>query len=71
MSVKTIETTLTWTAFEWPNKESHPKRYGKYFVQRNCGKIHWETWNGASWAYNANEIAYWAEVTLPKLKTHG
>lgn len=34
-----------WVAYDWNNINSRPKTYGKYFVHRKDGKVHWETWN--------------------------
>jgi len=47
--------------------ETRPTKYGKYLITRKDGKIHWETWNGSGWAYNHNEIRYWAEIKPPCL----
>ncbi len=50
---------------EWISVEENPKEYGKYFVHRKDGKVHWETWNGSGWAYNGNVITHWKETTPP------
>jgi hypothetical protein len=34
-------------------------------ICRKDGKIHWETWNGCGWAYNHNEIRFWANILSP------
>lgn len=60
------QSTHTWTKYDWNNPISHPPAYGKYFVQRKDRKSHWETWNGAGWAYNENSIEWWAKITPPK-----
>jgi hypothetical protein len=54
-----------WVAFDWNKPETRPTKYGKYFVRRKDGKIHWETWNGSGWAYNGNVITHWMEVKPP------
>ena len=54
-----------WVAFDWNKIETHPTAYGKYLICRKYGKIHWETWNGSGWAYNHNEIRYWAVIVPP------
>lgn len=54
-----------WVAFDWDKPETRPTKYGKYFVHRKDGKVHWETWNGSGWAYNGNVITYWMEVKPP------
>ena len=54
-----------WVAFDWHKPETRPTKYGKYFVHRKDGKMHWETWNGSGWAYNGNAITYWMEVKPP------
>lgn len=54
-----------WVAFDFNKKETHPKTYDKYLICRKDGKIHWETWNGSGWAYNHNEIRYWASIKSP------
>jgi hypothetical protein len=66
--VKLLESQLThsWTKYTWENPVSHPPAYGSYFVHRKDGKIHWETWNGAGWAYNEKVITHWAKITTPK-----
>jgi hypothetical protein len=65
--VKLLESQLTqsWTKYSWGNPNSHPTEYGSYFVHRKDGKIHWETWNGAGWAYNEKVITHWAKITKP------
>jgi hypothetical protein len=60
------QSTHSWVKYSWENPISHPPVYGKYFVQRKDGKIHWETWNGAGWAYNESVIDYWANIIPPK-----
>lgn len=54
-----------WVAFDWSKIETRPAKYGKYLVCRKDGKIHWETWNGSGWAYNHDEIRFWAVITPP------
>lgn len=65
--VKLLEnqSTHTWIKYSWDEPVSHPPAYGSYFVHRKDGKIHWETWNGAGWAYNENVITFWAKITKP------
>ena len=58
---------INWVAFDFENKKTHPSKYGKYFVHRKDGKIHWETWNGNGWAYNGNVITFWKEIKPPCL----
>ena len=41
-----------WIIYDWDKPETRPTKYGKYFVRRKDGKVHWETWNGSGWAYN-------------------
>jgi hypothetical protein len=60
------QSTHSWVKYSWENPVSHPPAYGSYFVHRKDGKIHWETWNGAGWAYNEKVITYWAKITMPK-----
>jgi len=54
-----------WVAFDWDKPETRPTKYGKYFVHRKDGKVHWEIWNGSGWAYNGNVITHWMEVKPP------
>ena len=54
-----------WVPFDFMKLETRPQKYGKYLICRKDGKIHWETWNGSGWAYNHNEIRYWAEIISP------
>lgn len=49
----------------WALVSEKPTKYGKYFVRRKDGKVHWETWNGSGWAYNGNSITHWSEIVLP------
>lgn len=58
---------INWVAFDFSKLETRPPKYGKYLITRKDGKIHWETWNGSGWAYNHNEIRYWAEIKPPCL----
>ena len=58
---------INWVAFDFYKLETRPPKYGKYLITRKDGKIHWETWNGSGWAYNNNEIRYWAEIKPPCL----
>jgi hypothetical protein len=58
---------INWVAFDWNKIETRPTAYGKYLICRKDGKIHWETWNGSGWAYNNNEIRYWAVIVPPCL----
>lgn len=58
---------INWVAFDFMKLETRPPKYGKYLITRKDGKIHWETWNGSGWAYNHNEIRYWAEIKPPCL----
>lgn len=54
-----------WTKYNPMDQATHPKEYAKYFVCRKDGKMHWETWNGTTWAYNGSEIIYWKKVNPP------
>ena len=54
-----------WVAFDANKIETRPTAYGKYLISRKDGKIHWETWNGSGWAYNHNEIRFWAVIVPP------
>ncbi len=58
---------INWVAFDFDKLETRPPKYGKYLIARKDGKIHWETWNGSGWAYNHNEIRYWAVIKPPCL----
>jgi hypothetical protein len=58
-----------WVAFNSNDRKTLPKKHGKYLICRKDGKIHWETWNGSGWAYNQNQIAYWAVIVPPDKKT--
>mgnify|MGYP003629689814 FL=1 len=62
-----LYSVINWVAFDWMKIETRPTKYGKYLITRKDGKIHWETWNGSGWAYNHNEIRYWAEIKPPCL----
>ena len=60
-----LYSVINWVAFNWMKIETRPTKYGNYLITRKDGKIHWETWNGSGWAYNHNEIRYWAEIKPP------
>jgi hypothetical protein len=52
--------------YGWKNyPDERPKNYGKYFVMRKDGKVHWETWNGTGFAYNNNEITHFMIISTP------
>lgn len=54
-----------WIPFDSNDSRSHPIEYDRYFVCRKDGKIHLETWNTSGWAYNHNEIRFWAYIISP------
>lgn len=56
---------IFWIPFDFSDLEKRPKVYGRYFVCRKDGKIHMETWNGTGWAYNHNEIRFFAVIKNP------
>lgn len=56
-----------WVKYNFNKLETRPMIYGKYFVRRKDGKIHWETWNISGWAYNENSITHWMVIVPPKL----
>lgn len=56
---------VRWQPFDFKKIETRPTEYGKYLICRKDGKIHWETWNGSGWAYNHNEIIFWAVIVPP------
>lgn len=57
---------ILWVRYDFNVLSSRPLEYGRYFVMRKDGKVHWEVWNGASWAYNENSIMWWAKIELPQ-----
>lgn len=56
-----------WIEFDWNKIETRPTECKKYLICRKDGKIHWETWNGSGWAYNHNEIRYYASIIPPTI----
>jgi hypothetical protein len=67
--VKADQDDANWIPYDFLVLESRPKTYGKYFICRKDGKVHWETWNGNGWAYNETVIKYWKDIKAPiKLK---
>ena len=56
-----------WVDYDFDNIETRPPKYGKYFIMRKDGKVHWETWNGSGWAYNENAIIKWKKIDIPKI----
>jgi hypothetical protein len=56
---------MEWIRFDNDKIVTKPTEYGKYLVCRKDGKIHFETWNGTGWAYNHNEIRFYALITSP------
>jgi hypothetical protein len=63
LDIEKRERAYVWVEFNFNKIETRPKRYGKYLIERKDGKHHWETWNGSGWAYNHNEIRFYAEIT--------
>ena len=61
------QSTHNWIKYTWENPISHPPAYASYFVCRKDGKVHWEIWNGAGWAYNEKVITHWARITKPTI----
>jgi hypothetical protein len=59
------QSTHSWIKYNFGNPFSHPPEYGSYFVCRKDGKVHWEIWNGAGWAYNEKTITHWTKITNP------
>lgn len=57
-----------WIPYDHKDVNTYPKEYGKYFVTRKDGKVHWETWNGIGWAYNHTVIIAYAEILPFKKK---
>lgn len=45
-----------WIKFDFNKMETRPIRYGKYFVHRKDGKVHWETWNGSVCVFCPSQI---------------
>ncbi len=62
-----IDNVINWVAFDFDKLETRPPKSGKYLIYKKDGKIHWETWNGSSWAYNHKVIKYWAIIKPPCL----
>lgn len=59
---------IVWTKYEFEVIKSRPPKYDTYFVIRKDGKVHWEKWNGTSWAYNEDSVLAWATIELPAFK---
>ncbi len=55
---------VNWVKYNFHDTSTRPTKYGKYFVHRKDGKVHWETWNGNGWAYNEKVITHWCNITL-------
>lgn len=53
---------VDWNVYNPNDITTKPTKYGKYFIRRNDGKVHWETYNGTGWAYNDNSITHWKEI---------
>jgi hypothetical protein len=60
-----IPAGTNWIKYDRRAKECRPTKYEKHLICRKDGKIHWETWNGTGWAYNDNDIQFWAVITPP------
>lgn len=54
-----------WTLFDSDKPKTYPPKYGKYLICKKDGKIHWEVWNNTGWAYNHDEIRFWAVIVPP------
>lgn len=59
---------VNWVKYNFHDMPTRPTEYGKYFVHRKDGKVHWETWNGSGWAYNENVITHWCNITSPNVE---
>lgn len=57
-----------WVDYDFNVMESRPPKYGRYFVMRKDGKVHWEVWNGNGWAYNNESIVAWMKILEYKPK---
>ena len=57
-----------WVKYNMNDENTWPPKYGKYFVHRKDGKIHWETWNGIGWAYNEEAITFWHDIIRPRME---
>ena len=57
-----------WIEYDFNVMESRPPKYGRYFVMRKDGKVHWEVWNGNGWAYNNESIVAWMNIIEYKPK---
>jgi hypothetical protein len=64
-AIHDLYSPLRWIEFDFLDPEARPTKPDKYLVIRKDGKIHWETWNGNSWAYNSDSIRQWAVITRP------
>jgi hypothetical protein len=66
LEMEKSERAYVWVEFDFNKIETRPKGYGKYLIERKDGKHHWETWNGSGWAYNHNEIRFYATINPAK-----
>lgn len=65
-SVEEFQGCGYWVPYDHEDWKAKAKiRYGKYFVHRQDGKMHWETFNGTGWAYNDSVITHYADITPP------
>jgi len=51
---------LQWVKYDFHTQ--YPPRPDKYLVKRKDGKLHWEQWNGAGWAYNHHSITHFLQI---------
>lgn len=62
---KDLLSISNWIPYNFYDISSRPEKYGKYFVHRKDGKVHWETWNGIGWAHNGKVITHYKEIKPP------
>jgi hypothetical protein len=63
---KQQECPTQWIKYIHSEEQNRPEKYGKHFVHRKDGKMHYETWNGTGWAYNGNVITHFMVIVPPK-----
>lgn len=57
---------MDWTRFNKNNRDTYPKKAGKYLIYRKgCDKMHFEQWNGNGWASSNNDCTHYCSPNTP------
>ena len=64
--VEGLKDSEKWVSYSWEDKDSHPPKYGMYWIYRQgCDKQHPEVWNGSGWSSSNNDCTHWMPLPQP------